>query len=669
MIQLRIGGQLLDLYPDENINLTRTVQNVSDISKTFTDFTESFSVPFTQNNNRIFRHWYNADITGGFDSRIRHNATIEINYAPFVNGVIQLNNVVIQNGSVTDYNITFFGSGVQLNETLGDDLLTDLDLSAFEFDWIEALVANGIHTGLFGNNQVIVPLISNTRNWTYGAQGGIVFSTNIAYQSAPPNQFGLLLPELRPSIKMQNIITAIQNKYNITFTSSFLNSDEFQQLYMYANSDKGELRSYSDLEEVILFDEDSDIWNKQIQVTAPQGTIGVFRVVVSVALLFDAGFDSVNGLLELSDGMEMTRESGTNVITLKYELNYNGAPETKNLSIKIASDQHSIVDVIVNERIYASNPNPIETLNVYYRHNVTLDSKIRFTDNNGFKGLLPKMKVVDFITSLINMFNLTVVSSDSVNYEIETLDNWYNLGSNVDLTKYIDTQNVRIRSGLSYNEINYTYDSTNEAVTNSGYISVNGSIYGNLSNKFGFNGGILDIESDFDNVLLSRLTNRNLNTLSQLLVGTYLDEDLEEIKTKPIIHYFSGRKDLDSTEYIAIRSQTNTQITRYNFVSQERINLSNNQVLDSLNFGSEISSFTLAQTNESLFSNYWSDYIVGVLSRKARIYQYNAVIPFHIITQIKLNDTIVIRGTLYRINEFKPNLTTGECKLELINVL
>ena len=42
---LYIGSERLDLFKDETVSLTQTIQNVKDIKKIFTEFTQTFSVP------------------------------------------------------------------------------------------------------------------------------------------------------------------------------------------------------------------------------------------------------------------------------------------------------------------------------------------------------------------------------------------------------------------------------------------------------------------------------------------------------------------------------------------------------------------------------------------------------------------------------------------------
>ena len=55
-VQLYVKGQRLDLFQDETIQVTSSIQNVKDISKVFTDFSQSFSVPASRTNNNVFQH-------------------------------------------------------------------------------------------------------------------------------------------------------------------------------------------------------------------------------------------------------------------------------------------------------------------------------------------------------------------------------------------------------------------------------------------------------------------------------------------------------------------------------------------------------------------------------------------------------------------------------------
>ena len=93
-IQVYIEGQRLELFNDEKIQVNSTLKSVNDISKTFTDFSQSFSVPASVKNNQIFQHFYNSDLLlkdgVQIDPNLRRPGSIEINLTPFRTGKIQL---------------------------------------------------------------------------------------------------------------------------------------------------------------------------------------------------------------------------------------------------------------------------------------------------------------------------------------------------------------------------------------------------------------------------------------------------------------------------------------------------------------------------------------------------------------------------------------------------
>ena len=95
-VQIYVGSERLELFKDETVSITQSIQNIKDISKIFTEFTQSFTVPASPTNNKIFTHYYNYNIVGGFDARRKVSSSIELNYLPWKNGFIALNGVRAQ---------------------------------------------------------------------------------------------------------------------------------------------------------------------------------------------------------------------------------------------------------------------------------------------------------------------------------------------------------------------------------------------------------------------------------------------------------------------------------------------------------------------------------------------------------------------------------------------
>ena len=145
--QLYIDGERVELFQDELITVNSSVANIQDISKVFSDYSQTFNVPATPNNNRIFEHWYQTDVLPNIDSRLRRDAFIEVQLIPFRYGKIQLNEAVIRGGRVVGYSLTFYGSLTSLKDRFGEDELKDLDYSTIGFTYDGAEVDNRLIDG------------------------------------------------------------------------------------------------------------------------------------------------------------------------------------------------------------------------------------------------------------------------------------------------------------------------------------------------------------------------------------------------------------------------------------------------------------------------------------------------------------------------------------------
>ena len=147
--EVYIEGKRLDLYDDENITVNQVSKDLKDISKIFADFSQSFTVPASANNNNIFKHYYNANIDGGYDARTRKSANIVVGGLDFKQGKMRLDSVEIINNVPANYKITFFGNVISVKDRIGDDKLFDLDfLSNFDHDYSGAQVKTGLTSGL-----------------------------------------------------------------------------------------------------------------------------------------------------------------------------------------------------------------------------------------------------------------------------------------------------------------------------------------------------------------------------------------------------------------------------------------------------------------------------------------------------------------------------------------
>jgi hypothetical protein len=86
-----------------------------------------------------------------------------------------------------------------------------------------------------------------------------------------------------------------------------------------------------------------------------------------------------------------------------------------------------------------------------------------------------------------------------------------------------------------------------------------------------------------------------------------------------------------------------------------------------LNFGVEISSFYNVENTNTLYALYYQSYLVNLYNPKNRLVKVKTVLPVSLLTQLQLNDRLIIRDKRYLINEMQSDLTTGDVDFTLIN--
>ena len=677
-LSVYIGADKIELFKDETVVLNSSVQDINDISKVFTDYTQSFNIPASPTNNRIFKHWYNADITGGFNASVRAAATLELNKMPFKDGLIELQSCSLKNGKVYSYSVSFYGNLVTLADLFGDDMLNDLDLSSFNHTFNSVNVLLGLEGAGLSSGSIIYPLISSVRNWLWDSAD----ADDIFYESAtlPSTTNGIIYNELKPAIKLAEIIAAIESKYSVTFSADFFGTTDFGKLFMWMSKDKGYISapgvptslSFGGFSSwVVTADGNRDTPGY------PTESVETNRFTVTVTP--SAGFESVPYTIIMDDGTTPLEFDRTGVGTGQYELVYVDTTLTETIVIKVQSDESFTFTATLSEfediwtdtggaplelvptTTARGSSGSVTTIGYIYCTDLLVDGVLQ-------KGQMPKMKVADFIKSLFKMYNLVILPTSSTTFDVLTLDDWYALGTNIDITKYVDIDNIQVKRPNLNKRITFNYED-GETILNQVYQDSNAVNYGDLEADFTYDGGELKIATNFENLLMERLSSQTDGVISDTHVGKVINIDLESVEIKPFIFYNKGVTTLTTlTNGIAFIGGTGarTETLTYNNIGQENA-LTNGAITNSLNFGSEISSWTLSAQTESLYSNYWQTYITDLYNTKRRIYEFKAIIPHHKLISISLNDKLIIRDRKYIINKINANLTNGKVKLELLN--
>lgn len=718
--------QSLDLFDDETVSLNSSVQNVKDISKLFTDYTQTFSVPASANNNEIFRHYYNVDITDGYDASIRKSSKLELNNIPFKDGRIRLDSVNMKDGKADSYKVTFFGEITKLMDRFGDDELNDLgnELSGFthsyDFDTVKGLMA--------GTSDVTYPLISSERDWRWNTFGigntefesneikyhTPVFSWGFGNYNAPVT--GIRHTELKPALRLLKIIEAIERKYEITFSNDFFNSSShFNDIFMWANrnTDEGGVKlsggtEWQTVEIGTGFGDEGKNGEFKNGIGPKRWAMSRYgrnkNQIRSTEFEFTVtplpGFESVPYKVKFDN--DISEEiTGTKTFTKDdFEGMYYGVVDSSHRSRNTLAEKKYVdfqiqTDSEIQFNAYLQRDvkwRKYQLIGYDTTHNIdNFGSTFNGTESgvmylvdqgiNGNKGALPNMKITDLLDGLIKMFNLVIVPITEDSFTVQTLDDWYADGAIVDVSEYLSTAKHTVKRPDLNKSISFKYEPT-KAIIGKYFAESTGQGYGDLeAPNIVYDGTELDIEVPFENFMNERLTDEKSadSLITTIHVGKMIDFDdsnkAKTVESKPILFYNNVNYTIP-TDIGPIQLANEGEpvpLYVYNVASQSN-SLINTDITQSLNFSSEINTFTHNTPpnnqngiNFSLYANYWVDYITTLYEPSRRIFNFEARMPVDIISDLKLNDKLIIDDRRYNINNLQINLTTSDVKMELLN--
>lgn len=662
-VELYINGQKADLFQNEGIEINLSTQNIKDISKVFGDFTQSFSIPASTSNNAIFKHFYNVDIYGGFDAKIKADAFIEVNNNLFRNGVLELEGVQIKGGEPYAYQVGFYSKVTSLKDSFGEDTLNDLDLSAYDHTYNDTNIQAGLSTYVSGtSSSIIYPLISPSDRWYYNSKNtGHETEDNIAWHSSGHGH-GIHYYDLKPAIKLKAIIDAIQSKYGVEFESDFFGSTDFGKLFMWCHRRAGYM--FKDQpngfpSQVINFTQNStgdyDLTTQKYTITAAQETN--LRVTYTLNSTATYNID-----IYVNDELYTTREHTGNVSGQVIQLGTLDVGDTIQFRFSPPSDWAastiSISTVTFDlEYFYLGSWNTADVVGRLAPQSIV--QEVVIADQ------MPEQKVSDFVGSLVRAFNLVIVPTGNGKYDIEPLDDWYAEGTTRDVTQYIDTEEITINKPPMYRRIRFNYNET-EAVLGQQYRLQNDIGYGDLRADFAFEGEEFNIEVGFDNMLFERLTDQDTGDLTDVNVGSSITRELEPYIGAPVIFYASGS--IRSTELISYVDMSGNDSSFTDFWLVGNTNATSpTSVTRTINFGTEIDPYHLQAFNTGLYTTYWRDYITDLYDMSRRMFMFKGQLPLGLMLALKINDKLTIGERNYIINQMKLNLTTGEAQLELLN--
>ena len=666
------------MFKDESVSITQTIQNVKDISKVFTEFSKTFSLPSSKTNNKIFQHYYNYDIINGFDARKKKTARIELNNKTFKKGKIKLEGVDLKEGKPNSYRVTFYGNTVDLKDLLGEDNLASLDwLDNFNHDYNATQVRTALTTGIDKTvdsitytDALVAPLITHTTRLYYDsalsnpaypdALGGNLYSTGSSFQ-------GVYFEELKYAIPIYIIVKAIEQSYDITFSNNFFNDTNvsYKNLYMWLHRKKGNAFDEGEAVSSLITGFPSDIVSMS-RIYSNPNKFFVYNLTGSQLINYTltvstSGAQSYSIIIK-KDGLvydQTTIEnagSGTMIGTLGNSSTGYQVFIYASTAFTVTSVSMAVSDTTLSESA---------TFSTSASQSITTTRSYIITEQ------IPEMKVIDFLTGLFKMFNLTAYYDDN-QIKIETLDSYYqNSTTTWDVTKYVDSNSSSVDVALPFKRVDFKFEGLgtklalqHQQAFNSGW----GTTEYSGDDNYDSSEKIYSVVAPFEHLKFEHLINGSTTSVTTAQVGWFVDDNNDPYFGKPLLFYPVNTSGTTIRFLNAIPSSY-TDISSY-FVPSNSVELTSATDDSNINFNLEINEYSFDSSFEgTLFKDYYSTYIQNIYNNKLRLTKVKAYLPISFLLNYSLADKIQIVEKIYTINSIQSNLETGESQLELLNVV
>ena len=333
------------------------------------------------------------------------------------------------------------------------------------------------------------------------------------------------------------------------------------------------------------------------------------------------------------------------------------------------------------EVIFGPYPNPIQQILSIYRYRNASAFTTNLTIEFNILEQIPKMKIIDFLTGIFQMFNLTAYVEDDI-IVVQPLDEFYDKAPTsqgqvipVNIDEYLDTTKSSVDIALPFSKVNFTYKGVKTFLAQQ-FNQINNRVWG--SSSYSLDGNVYDtpsteykIQIPFEHVMYERLVDQNNGSITDIQYGYFVDDNQESYIGEPLIFY-KYRKASGTNITIRDLAGNRTPINNYYLpMNSKDIDSSISKV--NIHFDNYVNEYLANSAADSvaftdtLFETQYSNYINEVFNPSRRLTKVTAYLPYKIFSSLKLYDRISIGQKYYKINSMTTNLTTGKTEFELLN--
>jgi hypothetical protein len=245
----------LDLQEAPNISLNFQFSDIKEPETRKGSYSQTFKLPFTENNNNFFENWYNVNLeTLVFSTTKKFNVVVFVGATPQFEGVLKLQAVYTK---AKQYEIVIMANTADLFAEIGDKKIVDAIGSelnhVYSYDNIklswEGASSSFLNTSSVslrdadaGVQKVMYPItVSEVNKFYFGgmtAQGtGIHLNMNQATFTALDSDTEAAdkmtsITQLKPAVQLKAILKLIIANAGFSYTSSFIDGSYFGKIFM-----------------------------------------------------------------------------------------------------------------------------------------------------------------------------------------------------------------------------------------------------------------------------------------------------------------------------------------------------------------------------------------------------------------------------------------------------
>ena len=311
----------LDITDHSDFPLAITLQtsDIKDITSTSGDYSKTFKIPATKNNNKLLRHPFATTTDSNINVNENRKCRILVDGFYSLEGLIRVTGVGGYGESPSYYDCVFYGNNLNWADGLSNKYMNEINWGS-DGQGIGYNKANIMHTWNYdscdsGNSPIVYPITSygdfnedgnaatiqlldtaydynNTGSATKVGYSGY-FNDGSSYETPTPS------PDWRPSIFVKDTLNKIFENLGYAIESSFMETDMFKKLvwllpnFQYNNPDD----RYEQQSIVTSFKNgetlSTTVWNNGSSSTSSNA--GIYKAYYGGFVSFDDGNEHYSG--------------------------------------------------------------------------------------------------------------------------------------------------------------------------------------------------------------------------------------------------------------------------------------------------------------------------------------------------------------------------------------